>query len=192
MISKRRLHLILRIISLTLVFFIFCAFQTSFWPFLTTFIPAPSLWLVFMIFLSFKLKPYPALVFIYFLAFVMTRFTYAPLKVVLMTLIFLHFFIWILKTRIHTSTVFYFSILVGAGTVFYHITYIIVSMWLEKVPTSVFFLHRLADIGLTFLIGTPIYQLLNFINDTFEPNETWSGSGAQLKTTHQNVESESL
>lgn len=192
MISKRHLHLILRILSLTLVFFIFCAFQTSFWPFLTTLIPAPSLWLVFVIFLSFKLKPYPALLFIYFLALVMTRFTYAPLKVVLMTLIFLHGFIWILKTRIHTSTVFYFSILVGAGTVFYHVTYILVSIWLEKVPTSIFFLHRLADIGLTFLISTPVYRFLSFINDTFEPNETWSGSGVQLKTTHQNVETESL
>lgn len=192
MISKRRLHLILRFISLTIVFFVFCAFQTSFWPYLTTFIPAPSLWLVFMIFLSFKLKPYPALLFIYFLAVVITRFTYAPLKVVLMTLILLHGFIWTLKTRIHTSTVFYFSILVGAGTVFYHITYIIVSMWLEKVPTSVFFLHRLADIGLTFLISMPVYHFLNFINDAFEADETWSGSATQLKTSHQNLESESL
>ncbi len=192
MISKRKLHLILRILSLTLVFFVFCAFQTSFWPFITTLIPSPSLWLVFIIFLSFKLKPYPALVFIYFLALVMTRFTYAPLKVILMSFILLHGFIWILKTRIHTSTVFYFSILVGAGSVFYHITYIVVSHWLEKQPTSVFFLHRLTDVGLTFLVSMPIYQFLSFINDTFEPNETWSGSASHLKTTQQNLETENL
>lgn len=171
--SKRNLILIAKYIIFTVVFFAFCAFQTSFWPFVLNTFPSPQLWLILIIFIALKWPPVRAIFFIYFLGFIMTRFSYIPLKMAWTTLLALTVFVFLFKNRIHSTSLFYFSILVTSGSFFYSIVYLAVSRWLEPSATPIYFLHRLLEMGCNFLFSIPIYKFLDFIEQRFQSSESW-------------------
>lgn len=171
--SRSTILLILKLATFTLVFYAFCAFQTSFWPFVLGTFPAPQLWLILVVFIALKWPTFRTIFFIYFLGLVLTRFSYVPLKMAWTSLLMLLFFVWIFKNRIHSTSLFYFSILVTGGSLFYSIGYILLSRWLEPVPTSIHFLHRILEMGCNFLFSIPVYKLLDFIDRRFESSPSW-------------------
>lgn len=171
--SKSTILTILKFTTFTLVFYAFCAFQTSFWPFVLGSFPAPQLWLIMVVFIALKWPNIRAVFFIYFLGFIMTRFSYIPLKMAWTSLVALMLFVWIFKNRIHSTSLFYFSILATSGSFFYAICYILLSRWLEPSTTPVFFLHRLLEMGCNFLFSIPVFKFLDFIDQRFESSPTW-------------------
>ncbi|MFN3454629.1 MAG: hypothetical protein ACK41T_06670 [Pseudobdellovibrio sp.] len=171
--TKKNLLLSLRLFIFTLVFFAFCGFQTSGWNFIFNSLPSPQLWLIFIVYIGYKWSQKLAVSYIYFLGFILTFYTYAPLKMVWMTLFALVLFIWFFKNRIHSNSLFFFSVLVTSSSLFFTLAYIIISGWLESNSTPIHFVHRLLEIGLNFLFSLPVYKFLHFIDNKLQPSEPW-------------------
>ena len=51
LISKNDTTQFTKYLVFTFMFMVFCAFETSFWPNLINFIPAPQLWLLFVFYI---------------------------------------------------------------------------------------------------------------------------------------------
>ena len=183
--SRSTILLILKLVVFTLVFYAFCAFQTSFWPFVLGSFPSPQLWLIMVIFIALKWPNIRAVLFSYFLGLIMTRYSYIPLKMAWTSLVALMLFVWIFKNRIHSTSLFYFSILATSGSFFYAVAYILISRWLEPNPTPIFFLHRLLEMGCNFLFSIPIYKFLEFIDQRFESNPSWGPTTTTASTSSE-------
>jgi len=177
--SKQRISFYLKYLVFTLVFFAFCAFQSSFWPFVIDSLPSPQLWLLFIIFISLKWSNTNNIFYIYFLGFCMTQFSYVSLKTIWMSLLAVTLFVWIFKNRIHSTSLFFFSVLVGSASLLYSVVYIATSNWLELNPTPIYFLHRLLEIGCNFLFSIPVFKFLSFIDERFQTTETWNINSAE-------------
>lgn len=177
--SRSTIFLILKLAMFTLIFYAFCAFQTSFWPFVLGSFPAPQLWLITVVFVALKWPNVRAVFFIYFLGFIMTRFSYVPLKMAWTSLIVLMLFVWFFKNRIHSTSLFYFSILAASGSLFFSIAYIFISRWLEPSPTPIFFVHRLLEMGCNFLFSIPVYKFLEYVDQRFESAPSWGQGNVQ-------------
>lgn len=176
--SRSSILLILKLVTFTVVFYAFCAFQTSFWPFILGTFPAPQLWLIMVVFIALKWPTFRTVFFIYFLGLIMTRFSYVPLKMAWTSLVMLIMFVWFFKNRIHSTSLFYFSILATSGSFFYSLSYILLSNWLEPAPTSIYFLHRTLEMGCNFLFSIPVYKFLDFIDKRFESTPSWGPTSA--------------
>jgi hypothetical protein len=187
--SKQRLSIYFKYLVFTLVFFAFCAFQSSFWPFVLDALPSPQLWLLFIIFISLKWTSVYNIFYIYFLGFCMTQFSYVSLKTIWMSLLAVTLFVWIFKNRIHSTSLFFFSILVSSTSLLYSIVYISTSNWLEFNPTPIYFLHRLLEIGCNFLFSIPVFKLLSFIEDQFKSSEAWGITSAEKDMQNRELES---
>ncbi len=184
MISQKKLRVILKYFLFTLIFLIFCAFQTSFWSVLIDFLPAPQLWLVFLVFIFLKWPSYVAIFYAYFLGYLLTLFSLMPLKMSWLSLIGLFGFVWIFKNRIHSASLFLFAVLAASASLFYSGFYILISTYLEQNMTSVFFFQRLLEAGMTFLASSVVYLILDFIDLRLSTSETWSSSDTKNLNTH--------
>lgn len=179
MITPRNLRLALKLISFSFVFFALCAFETSFWPFVIDFLPPPQLWLILIVFVSLKWPPVQAIFYIYFLGFIMTRFSYIPLKMAWISLLLLYSFIWLFKNRINSFSLFSSSVLTAAASFVYAMIYIVLSYYIEDKPTSIMFFHRVLEIGLNFLVSVPLFRLFNFAESFFTVPGDWGPQSDQ-------------
>lgn len=160
---------------MTFLFFGLCGFQTSTWPLIFGSFPAPHLWLTMVVFIVLRWPLYTGIFFSYFLGFILVFFTNAPLKMIWITLNLLYILTWTLKNRINSNSLVSFGTLSAFASFLFSLIYIIISSVLEPNPTQVFFLHRLTECGLTFLISLPLYFMYNFIEDLFSVSEKWRG-----------------
>lgn len=188
MISKKSLRLVLRFLFFTTIFMVLCAFQTSFWPFMIPLLPAPSLWLMVIVYVAVKWPPPASILYIYFLGLIMTQYSFIPLKMAWVSLLVLYTFIWLFKNRIHSGSLFFYSILSAASSLAFSFTFIIVSYLLEKNPTSLLILHRLIDAGLLFILGFPLFAFMSKIDDFFQIDDPWNTT--RKSTTSPNYDSE--
>lgn len=171
--NKRHLKLIYKFLLFTLVFFMACGFQTSFWPNVITFLPSPQIWLIMIIFISIRWKSMTNLFFIYFLLYTLTFFSEIPLKMLWTTLAIVYFIIATVKNRIQLSGVFAFIVFCFAGSALFEIGYYTFSDVLEPVPTTAMILDRLLQILVNFIISYPTYFLLDFVDKVFQEKEDW-------------------
>jgi len=176
MMSRKNLRRLVKYLLMTVIFFILCGLQTSFWPFMFGFLPAPPLWFIFIVFISLKWPSVSTLFYIYFLGYCMTYFSNLPLKMVWFSLLALYKLIWTFKSRIHSSSLILFSILCAGGYFSYSIIYIILSYTLEDRPTQILFLQRLLETGLVFIMSSPVYYLLHKIDQRFTDHEIWTNA----------------
>jgi hypothetical protein len=174
MISRKTFLKILKYFLFTLMFFIFCSFQTSFWAVLIHFLPAPQLWLIFLVFIFLKWPGYSTVFYSYFLGYILTLFTLMPLKISLFGILGIYGFVWIFKTRIQSTSLFLFSVLSGAASLFYSSLYLILSSSLELKMTSVLFFDRLLQAGITFLLSSVVYFILDGLHKYFDTTDDWS------------------
>jgi len=184
--SKQKISVYLKYFIFTLVFFAFCGFQSSFWPFILENLPSPQLWLIFIIFVALRWPNTNNIFYIYFLGFCMTQFSYVSLKTLWMSLFVVTIFVWTFKNRIHTNSLFFFSILVSSASLLYSVMYILISHWLEANPTPIYFVHRLLEIGCNFLFSIPVFKLLDYLNDKFKTSVDWGVTQAEQQ--HREVE----
>ncbi len=174
MMSSKNFRFILKYFLFTLVFIMFCAFQSSFWSVLIDFLPAPQLWLIFLIYIFLKWSGYSTVFYAYGLGLILIFFTAMPLKMSWLCLLGLYGYTWVFKTRIHSSSLFLFSVLCGSASLFYSGFYIFLSYFLEQKMTSFSLLERLLDAGMTFLSAAIIYLFLDYLEHFFTVKEAWS------------------
>lgn len=172
--SKLRFRFYVKILLFTFVFFLFCGFETSFWPNVIGFLPSPQLWLLMIFFIATKWDTIFAIFYIYFLGFCMARFTYMPLKMAWTSLLVVSSVLSSLKNRIQLGQMMTFAAFTLFGSVLFQVSYVCFSYWLEKNPTPFYILDRLAIVLMNFIFCYPVYSLLNYIDKAFYSDMNWS------------------
>ncbi|MGZ3690767.1 MAG: hypothetical protein ACXVAX_04650 [Pseudobdellovibrio sp.] len=177
--NKQQLLLFYKLLSFTLLFFVACGFQTSFWPNVISFLPSPQIWLIILLYISIKWKSTNFIFFIYFLSYCLTFFADIPLKMLWCTLAVTYFIIITVKNRIHLSGVLSFILFTLAGSFLFEIGYYLFSDILEATPTSFMFIDRLLQILMNFIFSYPIYFLLDFVDRATQIKEDWRDSSVR-------------
>lgn len=178
--SNIRLRFYFKIIVFTILFFIACGFQTSFWPNITMLVPSPQFWLILIVFMTIKWSPSFTIFYIYFLGFCMLSFSEAPLKMIWLTLLIMFSLLLFIKNRIQLTGAISFIILVLIGSVIFEFSYYYFSTTFEVVPTSILFTDRVLQILINFIFSFPLYFVLNkFDTLIFDENE-WKRSSTSL------------
>ncbi len=168
LISKNDTTQVTKYVVFTFIFMVFCAFETSFWPNLISFIPAPQFWLLFVFYICVRWTERWNIFFLYLLGFIVTLYSMMPLKMAWFSLLFIYLIIHFLKNRIHSTSVVTFSLLSLAMSVMYTVVYIALSYVFEKNPTSLIPLERFISFGLNFLMSVPDYVFLEMLNGFFK------------------------
>ena len=171
-----RLRFYFKILVFTLLFFLACGFETSFWPNLIPWFPAPQIWLLMIFFITLKWSPVFAIFYIYFLGFCLTRFSHIPLKMIWSTLLVTFFVLGVIKNRVQMSGVFSFVLFCLGGSVVFSIGYYSLSHMIEYAPTPVMFLDRLVQILINFIFSYPLYFILEWFDETLFRKNDWSRS----------------
>lgn len=168
LISKNDTTQFTKYLIFTFIFMLFCAFETSFWPNLLSFIPAPQFWLLFVFYICVRWTERWNIFFLYLLGFIVTMYSMMPLKMAWFSLLIIFLIIYFLKNRIHSTSVVTFSLLSLAMSVVYTMIYISLSYVFEKTPTSLIPLERFISFGLNFLMSVPVYVFLEKLNSFFK------------------------
>lgn len=169
-----RLRFYFKIFLFTLLFFMACGFQTSFWPHLITFIPSPQVWLLLIFFITLKWNPIFTIFYIYFLGFCLTRFSQIPLKMALTTLLVTFSLLSILRNRVQLSGGFSFALYCLVGSLIFQVSYVLLSEFLEKVPTTVSFVDRFLQVLVNFIFSYVFYFVFEWLDLALSEKEPWS------------------
>lgn len=174
--TNLRLRFYFKIFMFTLLFFIACGFQTSFWPNIITFIPSPQVWLILIIFMTVRWEPLFTIFYIYFLGFCLTRFSEIPLKMIWSTSIVMFASLLFIKNRIQLTGAFSFIILTLFGSTVFEMVYYYFSDALEVIPTSLMLIDRLLQILVNFVFCYPLYFTLDKIDIMLFDDNEWRRS----------------
>ena len=172
--SSVRFSFYFKILSFSLIFFLICGFQTSFWPNLISFLPSPQFWLLMVFFISLKWAPLFAVFYIYFLGFCLTRFSQIPLKMAWTTLLITFSLLSVFKDRVRMSGVLSFSFFTLLGSTIFQVSYVILSKSIESNPTSILFLDRLVQVIMNFIFSYPAYRFFEWLDHVFYSKDVWS------------------
>lgn len=179
--TNMRLRFYFKIFAFTLLFFIACGFQTSFWPNIITFIPSPQVWLIIMIFMTVRWEPLFTIFYIYFLGFCLTRFSEIPLKMIWSTSIVMFSSLLFIKNRIQLTGAFSFIILTLFGSSVFELAYYYFSDALEVIPTSFMLIDRLLQILVNFVFCYPLYFTLDKIDIMLFDDNEWRRSSKDFQ-----------
>ncbi len=168
LVSRQDASQITKYVLFSLVFMMFCAFETSFWPNVIPVLNSPQLWLIFIIYISVRWIERWNLFFIYFLGYSMTLYSMMPLKMAWFSLILTYGVLYFVKTRIHATSVASFSVLTAAISVFYSLIYVGLSHLFETTPTGFMPITRIAQAGLNFVLSFPVFIFLDWLNGFFK------------------------
>ncbi len=172
--SSIRLSFYLKILCFSLVFFILCGFQTSFWPNIISFLPSPQFWLLMIFFISLKWAPLFSVFYIYFLGFCLTRFSQIPLKMAWTTLLVTFSLLSIIKNRVRLSGALSFSFFTLLGSLIFEVSYVVLSKSIEQNPASVLFFDRLVQIIINFIFSYPAFRVFEWLDQAFYSKDSWS------------------
>lgn len=174
--SNLRLRFYFKIFTFTLLFFIACGFQTSFWPNIITFIPSPQVWLIVVIFMTVRWPPLFTIFYIYFLGYCLTRFSEIPLKMIWTTTLVMFSSLLFIKNRIQLTGAFSFIILTLFGSCVFELVYYYLSDLLETIPTSLMLMDRLLQILVNFVFCYPLYFTLDKLDILLFNENEWRRS----------------
>ncbi len=174
--STLRLRFYFKIFAFTLLFFVACGFQTSFWPNVITFIPSPQVWLILIIFMTVRWEPLFTIFYIYFLGFCLTRFSEIPLKMIWSTTLVMFSSLLFIKNRIQLTGAFSFIILTLFGSSVFELVYYYFSDVLEAIPTSLMLIDRLLQILVNFVFCYPLYFTLDKLDILLFDENEWRRS----------------
>lgn len=184
--TNKRLRFYFKILVFTLLFFIGCGFQTSFWPNIVSFIPSPQVWLILMIFMTARWPPIFTILYIYFLGYCLTRFSEIPLKMIWTTTLIMFSSLLFIKNRIQLTGAFSFIILTLLGSFVFELSYYYLSDMLEAIPTSFMFIDRILQILVNFIFCYPLYFIIEKVDTLlFNENEWQRSSRAHHEAQHE-------
>ncbi len=174
--NNKRLRFYFKILFFTLLFFVACGFETSFWPNIITFMPSPQIWLIIMIFLTLRWSSFFTIFYIYFLGFCLTRFTEVPLKMIWSTTLVMYSSLLFIKNRIQLTGAFSFIVLTLFGSIVFEMSYYYFSDLLEAIPTSLMLIDRLMQILVNFVFCYPLYFTLEKLDTLLFDENEWKHS----------------
>ena len=174
--NNARLRFYFKLLVFTLIFFVFCGLQTSFWPNIITSVPSPQLWLIMTLFITFKWPPVLSIFFIYFLGYCMTMFSNIPLKMLWTCLLITFTIVWVVKSRIQLTGAIFFIMLTLAGSITFEVSYFYFSEILESTPTRLNFIDRALQILINFIFCYPVFMFLNKMDTFLFDENDWSRS----------------
>lgn len=184
--TNKRLRFYFKIFVFTLLFFIACGFQTSFWPNIITFIPSPQIWLIIIIFMTVRWVPIFSIFYIYFLGYCLTRFSDIPLKMIWSTTLVMFSSLLFIKNRIQLTGAFSFITLTLFGSFAFELSYYFFSDMLETIPTSLMIMDRLLQILVNFVFCFPLYFTLDKLDILlFDDNEWRHSTKAYNEAQHE-------
>lgn len=172
--SSVRLRFHIKIFIFTVVFFLLCAFQTSFWPNVIPFLPSPQFWLLMIFFISLRWSPIFTIFYIYFLGFCLTRFSQIPLKMAWTTLLATFGLLFAFKERVRLSGAMSFSFFTLLGSIVFEIFYVCFSRLIESNPTSILFLDRLMQVLMNFIFSYVAYHFFDWLDQILYNENIWS------------------
>lgn len=155
-------------------------FQNTFWFQLFGNTPAPLLWVNLMVYVILYRKPFPAIVTIYIMGFVLLSFTAMPLKMMWISLAILFTLVYGIKSRVFWSGSGYYTIMCGFSAIAYHLIYFFISMAIEKNPVSFEIVDRLVQIILTPSFAFPMYWILAKIDKLTQDELVHEPGGLEL------------
>lgn len=174
--NNTRLRFYFKILAFTLLFFLMCGFQTSFWPNIVTLLPSPQLWLITVFFLTMRWPPIFTIFYVYFLAFCLTHFSDIPLKMLWTTLLITFAAIWFIKDRIQLTGAFSFIVISLCGSAIFEVSYYYLSDLLEVTPTTFMFIDRSLQILVNFIFCYPMYFFLTYLDKLLLDQDEWKTS----------------
>lgn len=174
--NNRQLKFYFKILFFTLLFFIACGLQTSFWPNVIAIIPSPQIWLIMIIFITIKWPPLFTIFYIYFLGFCLTSFSDIPLSMIWSTTLVVFTSLLVIKNRIQLTGAFSFVILVLFGSLTFEITYYYFSDLLETIPASIMFYDRILQVLVNFIFCYPLYFILDKADILIFDEQDWTRS----------------
>ena len=177
--NKRQILFFYKLLGFTLLYFLACGFQTSFWPNIISFLPSPQIWLIILLFITIKWKSINSIFFIYFLSYCLTFFADIPLKMLWCPLALTYFLIVTVKNRIQLTGVLSFILFNLAGSFLFETGYYFFSDILESTPTSLMFFDRLLQILMNFIFSYPVYFVLDFLDKSTQIKEDWRESATK-------------
>lgn len=186
--NSTRIRFFFKVFSFTVMFFLACGFQTSFWPNVIGFIPGPQLWLILMIFLATKWEPLFSIFYIYFLGFCLTQFSDVPLKMVWVPSLLMFGALWLIKNRVQLSGALSFVLLTFIGSFVFEMGSFYLSGLLEAVPTQLLLLDRLIQILINFIFCYPLYFFFTSMDRLLFDENRWKESAQNLSQEALNNE----
>ncbi|NUN07162.1 MAG: hypothetical protein HUU57_15560 [Bdellovibrio sp.] len=177
---KIRWNIILNFLVLFAVLLVTAGLQTTLWYQLFNDVPSPLLWLNLIVYVILYRKPYPAILTIYAMGFVLLTFTAMPLKMMWITLLVLFALVYGIKTRVFWSGSGYYTIMCTFSAVAYHIIYIVSSMVMEKNPASFEIIDRLVQLVLTPSFAFPMYWVLAKIDKISQDDLVHEPGGLEI------------
>lgn len=178
--NNPRLRYYFKILFFTLLFFLACGFQTSFWPNLTLVVPSPQIWLILIIFMTIKWPPVFTIFYIYFLGYCLLSFSDVPLKMIWSSLLIMFSLLLFVKNRIQLTGSISFIILVLFGSLIFEISYYNFSALFEFIPTSFLFTDRMLQVLINFIFSYPLYFLLDKFDVLIFDEHEWARSSNNL------------
>jgi hypothetical protein len=177
---KIRWNTIFNSAALLSVLVLIAGFQSTFWFQLFGNTPAPLLWINMMVYVALYRKPFPAVVSVYVMGFILLSFTAMPLKMMWISLLVLFVLINGIKSRVFWSGSGYYTIMCAFAAVAYHIIYFSSSMLVEKNPASFELVDRLVQIILTPSFAFPMYWMLAKIDKLTQDELVHEPGGLEL------------
>jgi hypothetical protein len=136
-------------------------FQTSFWAQIFGNLPAPLVWVLFILYFALYRKPLEAIGLSYFCAAQIYFFGWIPIGLLLLTILMFYGIVYTVKERILWPGSRYFLIASVPAIALYQILYLLNSLAFESIPVRDWMIfERLFQTLITPIFATPVYYLL--------------------------------
>lgn len=155
---------LLNILLLVLVMLLASGFQSIFWYQILGNLAAPMIWLNVLVYVMLYRKPFPAILIMYGLAFLLLAFTGAPLKMLWISLLILFVVVNGIKNRVFWPGSGYYAIMCALAAFTFQVIYLITSQVLETNSTSIALFDRLIQFILTPTFAFPLFWVLSKID----------------------------
>lgn len=144
---------------------IFCSIQTTFWYQMLGQIPAPQLWLSWLIFLALYRPYFEALFVSYAFGLLMTAYSSSSLAVVWPSFLILVSTVSFARNKVFWPGLRYFMIATFLASISWHVTVVALSYSIERTPAPPMLVFRFLEVLMTFLSSPLIYFVLKKIED---------------------------
>jgi len=146
----------LAVIALTTL--ILSGLQTTFWFQIFGSLPSPQLWLNLVLYLTLYRKPFEGILTIYLVGLILDPFTAMPLGVLWLNLLIIFALMSFVKKRVFWPSSRYFLMASFGLSLAFHISYYLLSHWLDINHASLNLFHRFFEIVFTGLTSVPMWR----------------------------------
>lgn len=152
------------------VVLVFSSLQTTLWYQILGQIPAPQLWLSWLIFLALYRPYFEALFISYAFGLIMTAYSSSSLALVLPTFLILVSTVSFARNKVFWPGLRYFMIATLMASVSWHAIILVLSQVIEKTPAPTMLIFRMLEVMMTFLSSPIIYFIMKKL-EQFRPSD---------------------